>query len=141
MEGEYDRIEHVSNQEQINALHHEADSITLINRGVDERVIDLPTKFSLWDASTNELLINSSSYSAIRGKTGADATTFTRPNIHDAIAESGEYLFRMVSATQAAFSVKYEVDKSPITNATQRIERIRKQAKQYNKTSGIGRWA
>jgi hypothetical protein len=63
--------------------------------------------------------------------TGAATNNFSLPNIHDAIAESSEYLFCMVSATQAAFSVKYKVDKSPITNATQQVERIRKQAKQY----------
>jgi hypothetical protein len=105
-----------------------------MNRGTDERLVDLPKKFSLWDASTGELLISSSTKKQISSKTGADARFFTFAVIHDAIAANGEYLFRKVSTTQHAFSLKYEVDSPPIANADMRIERIRIQAKQYVKS-------
>jgi hypothetical protein len=139
LEGEFDRIEHVNDQTAIDELHREGDRKILMNRGTDERLIDLPKKFSLWDASTGELLISSSTKRQIRSKTGADVTFFTFAVIHDAIAANGEYLFRKISSTQDAFSLKYEVDLPPIANAAMRIERIRIQAKQYKK-SCLKRW-
>jgi hypothetical protein len=136
LEGEFDRIQHVNDQDQINALHREADRIHLRNLGVDERVIDLPTQFSLWDARTGDLLIKSSRYLPIRIATRTNSAKLSI--IHDAIAKSGEYPLRKVSATQAAYSVKYAVDAEPITNASTRIKRINDEAKQYRLK---GRWA
>jgi hypothetical protein len=136
LEGEYDRIEQNRDQAAIDELHREADRIVLRKLGVDEKVIDLPTQFSLWDPRTGDLLIKSSRYAAIKKATGADVTKL--PIIHDAIAKSGEFLSRKVSATQAAYSVKYAVDAEPITNASTRIKRINDEAKQYRLK---GRWA
>lgn len=87
LEGEFNCIEQVRDQAQ-NARR---------NRGVAERVIHLPTKFSLYDTQTNELLISSSNARAISKKSGADAGKKSLANIHD-VLQRVESLFFARSA-------------------------------------------
>jgi hypothetical protein len=137
MEGEADYLNITDDidHERIAFLKRKADSTARSNGSMSyEEVLLVPEFFSIYDWRTEELLERRIKVRKLR--TLLSVNTVGR-DIYNAVMANGRYNCREVSDTEHGFAIRFGLDEDDggrvIENASERIEEIKRECKEYGK--------